>query len=118
MQRLVIRHLAEQLVACLKLCDERTPEGEIGILVPSVDDVIIEAEMRFHKPKDEDAVRPSSPTAARRQRRCQWLTELKGWHDCGAVATHVRGDCGLAYCKEHAAKLMPWCHVETLTKTT
>jgi hypothetical protein len=55
-QRLVIRHLAEQLVACLKRCDELTPEGEIGILVPSVDDVIIEAEMRFHKPKGEDAV--------------------------------------------------------------
>jgi hypothetical protein len=55
-QRLVMRHLAEQLVACLKRCDELTPEGEIGILVPSVDDVIIEAEMRFHKPKGEDAV--------------------------------------------------------------
>ena len=55
-QRRVIRHLAEQLVACLKRCDELTPNGEIGILVPSVDDVIIEAEMRFHKPKGEDAV--------------------------------------------------------------
>jgi hypothetical protein len=48
----IIRYLAEQLVATLERCNELTPEGDIGIIVPSVDDVIIEAEMRFN-PEEE-----------------------------------------------------------------
>jgi hypothetical protein len=49
-----------------------------------------------------------------RQRRCQWLTELKGWKDCGEVATHVRVDCGLCYCRPHASMLMRFVALEPL----
>ena len=49
----IIRHLAEQLVACMSRCNELTPEDELGIFVPSVEDVITEAEMRFHPPEEE-----------------------------------------------------------------
>jgi hypothetical protein len=52
--------------------------------------------------------------AVLRQRRCQWLTELKGWKDCGEVATHVRVDCGLCYCRQHASMLMRFVPLEPL----
>lgn len=50
----------------------------------------------------------------RRQRRCQWMTALSNWNDCGEVATHVRTDCGLAYCQKHAEKLQPYVFLEAL----
>ena len=56
----------------------------------------------------------SQQRVVRRQRRCQWLTELKGWEDCGEVATHVRVDCGLCYCRLHAKVLMPHAFLEPL----
>ncbi len=46
----IVRYLADQIVSAMERINELTPEGEIGILVPSVDDVITEAEIRFHKP--------------------------------------------------------------------
>lgn len=52
-QQKVICYLAAQLAASMERINELTPEGEIGILVPSVDDIIIEAEMRFLKPKEQ-----------------------------------------------------------------
>jgi hypothetical protein len=53
-----------------------------------------------------------------RQRRCQWLTELKGWKDCGDVATHVRVDCGLCYCRQHASMLMRFVRLEPLPQNS
>lgn len=48
----LILYMAKQLVACMERCNELTPPGEIGILVPSAEDIILEAEMRFHESND------------------------------------------------------------------
>jgi len=64
------------------------------------------------KPEEDSA--GSLERVVLRQRRCQWLTELKGWKDCGEVATHVRVDCGLCYCRLHASTLMPFVPLEPL----
>jgi len=66
------------------------------------------------KTKRKPQIPVRSTRLVRRERRCQWLTELKGWNDCGAVATHVRPDCGLTYCAQHAAYFGRYCHLEPL----
>lgn len=47
------QYLAEQLVSAMERISELTPKDQIGLLVPSVDDVLTEAEMKFTKPLDE-----------------------------------------------------------------
>lgn len=47
------RHLSEQLVAAMDRINELTPEGELKVMVPSVEDCLLEAELRFTKPEDE-----------------------------------------------------------------
>lgn len=66
------------------------------------------------KRKTKSANAGSLHPVVRRQRRCQWMTDLKDWNDCGEVATHVRLDCGLCYCRLHAKVLMPYAHLEPL----
>lgn len=48
-QARVIENIAHQLVAALQRVDELTPPDEIGVLVPSVDDVVNEAWMSANK---------------------------------------------------------------------
>src|SRR3990172_11451198 len=64
--------------------------------------------------RTERAKPRSVQRVVRRQRRCQWLTELKSLEDCGDVATHVLVDCGLCYCRLHAKVLMPHTFLEPL----
>jgi len=73
---------------------------------------------KLKRARTERAKPRSVQRVVRRQRRCQWLTELKGWEDCGDVATHVRVDCGLCYCRLHAKVLMPHAFLEPLPPNT
>jgi hypothetical protein len=68
-----------------------------------------------------DAKAPAAVVLQRlvlRRRRCQWLMELKNCNDCGKTATHIRTDCGLAYCAEHAALLGPYTALEPFPQNT
>ena len=57
------------------------------------------------------------PAAAGSGRRCQWITELKGSDDCGKRATHIRSDCDLSYCAEHARLMMPYAAFQPIAQT-
>jgi hypothetical protein len=50
--QLIVRDLAEQIVAAMQRIEELTPPGEIGMLIPSVDDVLQAAAMKFTEPND------------------------------------------------------------------
>ncbi len=62
MQNRVIRRLAGELVAAIERCNQLTPDDQIQILVPSVEDAIGAAEMAEHE-HAKQANAPHEPPA-------------------------------------------------------
>lgn len=62
--------------------------------------------------KAEPPVRSSGMVL--RPRKCQWLTKLNDWDECGAMATHVTTLNQLAYCDRHAEMLRPFRELEAI----